>query len=408
MAFHTPHGSVRYRLPWSWAAFDYRELCRLLFAQCDARFEIAKVDGRAADGGVSTDRGVLHAPLVVDALGWRRVLGAPRLPAARRPALARARGPPRRRRSRPRRLDRSLAGARRLRWSVPAAGEQRVGAGSYEPRDHVKRANRGAGAAAGACRPSATRATGSPTACAAPPRTTSSSSATRPATASRSRARASAPRSTSASPAGASCDAVLAGERTREQALSRYAAFSAGHARAFGLALRLQWLIPRAAAAPADAGAARARAPAADRQDVRLVPGPGRTRAFAAAGPGQAAAEPAGADARCAGAVRWPRAIRCRSGACPRSAGAAPGPSPSASTPRAAAPRGRCGARRCPAPRARAGAARGCGADAGERTLQLAEAAAPLGEVADHENRPLATDDVRGGTDGTGVVYRPR
>ncbi|MEA2377741.1 MAG: hypothetical protein QOD13_1648 [Thermoleophilaceae bacterium] len=47
MSFHTPHGSVRYRLPWSWAAFDYAELCRLLFEQCDARFEIATVSGRA-------------------------------------------------------------------------------------------------------------------------------------------------------------------------------------------------------------------------------------------------------------------------------------------------------------------------------------------------------------------------
>ena len=34
--------------------------------------------------------------------------------------------------------------------------------------------------------------------------------------------------------------AVLAGERSREQALRRYAAFSAGHARAFGLALRFK------------------------------------------------------------------------------------------------------------------------------------------------------------------------
>jgi len=39
--------------------------------------------------------------------------------------------------------------------------------------------------------------------------------------------------------------AVLAGERTREEALRRYGAFSARHARAFGLAARLQWLIPR-------------------------------------------------------------------------------------------------------------------------------------------------------------------
>ena len=48
MTFTTPHGTVRYRLPWSWSAFDYRELCELLWAQCgDARFERAKVDGRA-------------------------------------------------------------------------------------------------------------------------------------------------------------------------------------------------------------------------------------------------------------------------------------------------------------------------------------------------------------------------
>src|SRR3954463_3651632 len=73
MAFHTPHGSVRYRLPWSWAAFDYREVCQQLFAQTDARFEIATVTGRRG-AGVLTDRGVLRAPLVADALGWRRML----------------------------------------------------------------------------------------------------------------------------------------------------------------------------------------------------------------------------------------------------------------------------------------------------------------------------------------------
>ena len=64
MRFTTPHGSVRYRLPWSWSAFDYRELCRLLDAQNDARFETAKVERRTEDG-VLTDRGELRAPLVV-------------------------------------------------------------------------------------------------------------------------------------------------------------------------------------------------------------------------------------------------------------------------------------------------------------------------------------------------------
>src|SRR3954447_1755721 len=74
MRFGTPHGWARYRLPWSWSSFDYRELCLELWEQCrDATFETAKVERRTA-AGVLTDRGELRAPLVVDALGWRRVL----------------------------------------------------------------------------------------------------------------------------------------------------------------------------------------------------------------------------------------------------------------------------------------------------------------------------------------------
>ena len=42
MAFHTPHGSARFRLPWSWSSFDYRTLCEELWAQCgEARFASA-------------------------------------------------------------------------------------------------------------------------------------------------------------------------------------------------------------------------------------------------------------------------------------------------------------------------------------------------------------------------------
>src|SRR5688572_23826079 len=58
MAFHTPHGSARFRLPWTWSSFDYRELCRALFAQADARFAIAKIEGRSGRT-VVTDRGEL-------------------------------------------------------------------------------------------------------------------------------------------------------------------------------------------------------------------------------------------------------------------------------------------------------------------------------------------------------------
>src|SRR3954453_19009959 len=60
MSFHTPHGSARFRLPWSWSSFDYRELCHALWEQCDARFAVTKVDGRVstvaegvADGEIS-------------------------------------------------------------------------------------------------------------------------------------------------------------------------------------------------------------------------------------------------------------------------------------------------------------------------------------------------------------------
>src|ERR687884_1722788 len=75
LVVHTPHGDARYRLPWTFSTFDYRELCRLLAAQGEFDFETAKVDGRDGDV-VHTDRGDVSAPLVVDALGWRRVLGA--------------------------------------------------------------------------------------------------------------------------------------------------------------------------------------------------------------------------------------------------------------------------------------------------------------------------------------------
>ena len=49
MRFTTPHGSVRYRLPWSWSAFDYRALCELLDDQNDARFHPARCDSIRRD-----------------------------------------------------------------------------------------------------------------------------------------------------------------------------------------------------------------------------------------------------------------------------------------------------------------------------------------------------------------------
>jgi flavin-dependent dehydrogenase len=243
MSFHTPHGSVRCRLPWSWAAFDYRELCRLMFAACDARFEIATVVGRAG-ATVLTDRGELHAPLVVDALGWRRVLGSdghqpPEAPLSRGLEVHPDGGGT----DLDVWIERSLV-RRGYGWSVPAGDEQRVGVGSYEPRDHVKeptvalarrldrpavrfqgnwfphRLRRAAedgvffvGDSAGHCFPLSGEGI------------------------------------RTAFHFGIACGRelrmVLAGERSADEALRSYASFSASHARAFGLALRLQQLIPR-------------------------------------------------------------------------------------------------------------------------------------------------------------------
>ena len=147
MRFTTPHGSVRYRLPWSWAAFDYRHLCHLLYEQTGSRFETATLQGRLPAEetpagelvSVVTDRGVLTAPLVVDALGWRRVLGRT---GYQPPAAPLSRGlevhPDGQGEDLDVWVERSLV-RRGYGWRVPAAGEARVGVASYAPDSHVRR-----------------------------------------------------------------------------------------------------------------------------------------------------------------------------------------------------------------------------------------------------------------------------
>src|SRR3954471_3087309 len=75
LVVHAPYGTHSHELPFTFSAFDYPELCRLLHEQTDCEFETAKVDGRSGDT-IHTDRGDLSAPVIVDALGWRRLLGA--------------------------------------------------------------------------------------------------------------------------------------------------------------------------------------------------------------------------------------------------------------------------------------------------------------------------------------------
>jgi menaquinone-9 beta-reductase len=136
LVVHTPHARARLELPWTFSTFDYPELCRLLWEQSDAAFETATVKGRTR-GVVHTDRGDVEAPLIVDALGWRRVLGRGYQP----PDAPLSRG-----------LEVHPWGAgdeleiwidRRYvpagyGWSFPAREEVRVGVGSFDPRFHVR------------------------------------------------------------------------------------------------------------------------------------------------------------------------------------------------------------------------------------------------------------------------------
>ena len=137
LVFHTPDRSARWALPWTFSTFDYRTLCRELWEQSgDARFETAKVDGRSGRT-VHTDRGDVTAPLIVDALGWRRVLGAHFQP----PDAPLSRGLEVHPRGSSRDLELWLDPryvAPGYGWSFPARDELRIGVGSFDPTLHVK------------------------------------------------------------------------------------------------------------------------------------------------------------------------------------------------------------------------------------------------------------------------------
>ncbi len=246
LVMHTPHADVRYRLPWTFSTFDYRILCGLLAAQGDFSFETAKVIAREGDT-VLTDRGPLRAPLIVDGLGWRRVLGPG--DNVQPPNALLSRG-----------LEVHPVGSgtdlevwidRRYvpagyGWSFPAEGEVRIGVGSFDPRFHVKQPTvrltedlgREDARYQGNWIPHALR-----------PATEDgvffvgdSAGHCLPLTAEGIR---------TALYFGIACGrelrAVVQERQSREQALARYHAFSAEHASPFRWMLRVQRLLPRVA-----------------------------------------------------------------------------------------------------------------------------------------------------------------
>jgi menaquinone-9 beta-reductase len=239
---HTPYRTSRWRLPWSFSTFDYRELCAQMRNQADdgdLEFETATVTGRTG-GAVQTDRGELRAPLIVDGLGWRRVL-----------SNAAPIQPPNARLSRGLEVHPSGRGdqmelwldTRYIRagysWSFPAGDELRVGVGSFWPAHHVKEPTVRLAADLD-LPPEGYQGNWIPHQLRAAVEdgiffTGDSAGHCLPLTAEGIR---------TALYFGLACGrelrAVIEGRATREQALARYAAFSDAHARKFGLLLAVQ------------------------------------------------------------------------------------------------------------------------------------------------------------------------
>jgi flavin-dependent dehydrogenase len=143
LVVHTPGRKTVLDLPYTFSTFNYDEMCEALWRQCDATFEIAAVEGRApgANGEVTveTDRGPVSAPLVVDGLGWRRILAGDGGHQPTDAPLTRALEVHPRGNSDDLEVwvDRRYARAG-YGWCFPAGEELRIGACSYWPDDHVR------------------------------------------------------------------------------------------------------------------------------------------------------------------------------------------------------------------------------------------------------------------------------
>ncbi len=247
LVIHSPYRTARYDLPYTFSTFDYRALCGRLAEQGQPfEFETAKVEGREGFT-VRTDRGELRAPLIVDALGWRRVLS----PSAnvQPPDALLSRGlevhPFGTGEDLEVWIDRRYVPAG-YGWSFPAGEELRIGVGSFDPRFHVRAPTERLATDLEADRvryqgnwiPHALRdATETGVFFAG-----DSAGHCLPLTAEGIR---------TALYFGLACGRelrdVLAGEQSREQALQRYHAFSSGHELAFRWMLHVQRLVPRIA-----------------------------------------------------------------------------------------------------------------------------------------------------------------
>ena len=143
IVFHFPDGRERrYKPLFPFATFDYRRLCQLLAARTDATFIQATVDGY--DPGrdlVSSSAGDFRGRVLIDASGWRAVLGSslrPRLVERQAMSLGLER-----------RLDRRERGLHfwvfppelgcGMGWLFPAGSNSRAGIACYRGHGGLKR-----------------------------------------------------------------------------------------------------------------------------------------------------------------------------------------------------------------------------------------------------------------------------
>jgi flavin-dependent dehydrogenase len=246
LVIHTPYTTVSYRLPWTFSTFDYRTLCGLLADQGAFTFETAKVDGRTGKS-VHTDRGDIRATHIVDALGWRRVLGTGEN--IQPPDALLSRGlevhPHGSGKDMEVWIDRSYVPAG-YGWSFPAGQELRIGVGSFDPRFHVREPTERLATDVGAERvryqgnwiPHALR----PAADAGVFFAGDSAGHCLPLTAEGIRTAL-----YFGIAVGRELRSVLSGQRSTDDALQSYARFSDGHAAPYRWMLRCQRLVPRVA-----------------------------------------------------------------------------------------------------------------------------------------------------------------
>ncbi len=143
VVFHFPSGRERcYRPAFPLATFDYRRLCELLAARTDATFLRATVEGYDPDRDlVVSSAGSFRGRVLIDASGWRAVLGS-----SLRPGLVERRAMSL---GLERRIDRREQGLhfwvfpRELHcgmgWLFPAGDHSRAGLACYRGNGGLKR-----------------------------------------------------------------------------------------------------------------------------------------------------------------------------------------------------------------------------------------------------------------------------